>query len=64
MRAISPSRSTARAQKPLVLHNVYVPAGGDIPDPALNDRFRHKLDFLEALASWFGEHARGRARAA
>ena len=42
-------------EKPLVLHNVYVPAGGDIPDPALNDRFRHKLDFLEALASWLGE---------
>jgi exodeoxyribonuclease-3 len=40
--------------RPIVLHNVYVPAGGDIPDPALNDRFRHKLDFLEALACWFG----------
>jgi exodeoxyribonuclease-3 len=39
--------------KPIVLHNVYVPAGGDIPDPALNHRFRHKLDFLEALAAWF-----------
>jgi exodeoxyribonuclease-3 len=38
---------------PIVLHNVYVPAGGDIPDPALNHRFRHKLDFLEALAAWF-----------
>jgi exodeoxyribonuclease III len=41
------------AKTPLVLHNVYVPAGGDIPDPALNDRFRHKLDFLDALASWY-----------
>lgn len=40
---------------PLVLHNVYVPAGGDIPDPALNEKFRHKLDFLEALEAWFGE---------
>jgi exodeoxyribonuclease-3 len=39
--------------KPLVLHNVYVPAGGDIPDPALNPKFRHKLDFLEALDCWF-----------
>ena len=35
--------------KPLVLHNVYVPAGGDVPDPALNPKFRHKLDFLEAM---------------
>jgi exodeoxyribonuclease-3 len=39
---------------PLVLHNVYVPAGGDVPDPALNPKFRHKLDFLEALETWFG----------
>jgi exodeoxyribonuclease-3 len=39
---------------PLELHNVYVPAGGDIPDPAANDKFRHKLDFLDAMESWFG----------
>lgn len=39
--------------KPLTLHNVYVPAGGDLPDPALNPKFRHKLDFLEAMDSWF-----------
>ena len=38
---------------PVVLHNVYVPAGGDLPDPALNEKFRHKLDFLEAMESWF-----------
>jgi exodeoxyribonuclease III len=46
--------------KPLVLHNIYVPAGGDIPDPALNDKFRHKLDFLEAMSGWFGA-MRGKA---
>ena len=39
--------------KPLTLHNVYVPAGGDLPDPALNPKFRHKLDFLEAMEAWF-----------
>lgn len=39
---------------PLVLHNIYVPAGGDIPDPSVNDKFRHKLDFLEAMGAWFG----------
>jgi exodeoxyribonuclease-3 len=38
---------------PLTLHNVYVPAGGDLPDPALNPKFRHKLDFLEAMETWF-----------
>ncbi len=46
---------------PLVLHNVYVPAGGDIPDPAVNDKFRHKLDFLEAMSAWFGG-MRGKAK--
>jgi exodeoxyribonuclease III len=39
--------------KPIALHNLYVPAGGDIPDPVLNDKFRHKLDFLEAMEAWF-----------
>jgi exodeoxyribonuclease-3 len=38
----------------LELHNLYVPAGGDIPDPALNDKFAHKLAFLDELTSYFG----------
>jgi len=33
----------------LVLHNFYVPAGGDEPNPALNPKFRHKLDFIEEM---------------
>ena len=37
------------------------PAGGDIPDPALNEKFRHKLDFLEAMEAWFGA-MRGKAQ--
>jgi exodeoxyribonuclease-3 len=40
------------------LHNVYVPAGGDIPDPEANDKFAHKLRFVDALARWFAT-ARG-----
>jgi exodeoxyribonuclease-3 len=36
------------------LHNIYVPAGGDIPDPAENPKFAHKLQFLEELTQWFG----------
>src|ERR1700742_1621443 len=39
----------AQLQKPLVLHNFYVPAGGDIPDPALNPKFAHKLAFLDEM---------------
>jgi len=38
---------------PILLHNVYVPAGGDVPDPDVNPKFRHKLDFLEAMEAWF-----------
>ena len=35
------------------LHNIYVPAGGDIPDPAVNPKFAHKLQFLDEVTAWF-----------
>jgi exodeoxyribonuclease-3 len=35
------------------LHNLYVPAGGDIPDPDENPKFAHKLQFLDELTAWF-----------
>jgi exodeoxyribonuclease-3 len=34
---------------PITLHNLYVPAGGDIPDPAINPKFEHKLSFLDEM---------------
>ena len=34
------------------------PAGGDIPDPKLNDKFAHKLDFLREMASFFAKRKR------
>jgi exodeoxyribonuclease-3 len=34
------------------LHNLYIPAGGDIPDRAANPKFAHKLDMLTELAAW------------
>ena len=36
----------------LQVHIFYVPAGGDEPDPDVNDKFRHKLDFLEEMRAW------------
>jgi exodeoxyribonuclease-3 len=36
------------------LHNIYVPAGGDIPDPGANSKFAHKLQFLDEVTAWFG----------
>jgi exodeoxyribonuclease-3 len=38
---------------PLVVQNFYVPAGGDIPDPAVNPKFAHKLDFVAAARDHF-----------
>jgi exodeoxyribonuclease-3 len=31
------------------VQNFYIPAGGDVPDRALNPKFDHKLDFYERL---------------
>jgi len=39
------------------LHNFYVPAGGDIPDPDANPKFSHKLHFLGEMARFFGARA-------
>jgi exodeoxyribonuclease-3 len=35
------------------LHNIYVPAGGDVPDPEANPKFAHKLQFLDEITAWF-----------
>ena len=36
----------------LLLENVYVPAGGDMPDPALNPKFAQKLAFVDRMTRW------------
>ncbi|WP_144186225.1 exodeoxyribonuclease III [Elioraea rosea] len=38
---------------PVRIHNFYVPAGGDIPDPEANPKFRHKLEFVEEATRFF-----------
>jgi exodeoxyribonuclease-3 len=50
----------AGAAAGFVIHNFYVPAGGDVPDPALNPKFAHKLGFLSEMRRW-GEHKVGAA---
>jgi exodeoxyribonuclease-3 len=35
------------------LHDFYVPAGADIPDPVANPKFAHKLAFLREMAAFF-----------
>jgi len=37
------------------LHNFYVPAGGDEPDPAINPKFAHKLDFIQEMKAVHSE---------
>ncbi len=39
----------AGLREPATLHNFYVPAGGDEPDPAVNPKFAHKLAFLDEM---------------
>ncbi len=45
------------------LHNFYVPAGGDVPDPAANEKFAHKLDFLDEMTGHFSTARRKGAAA-
>jgi exodeoxyribonuclease-3 len=40
---------SAGLDAPLTLHNFYVPAGGDEPDPEINPKFEHKLSFLDEM---------------
>lgn len=36
----------------IAIHNFYIPAGGDLPDPEKNDKFAHKLAFLDEIGAW------------
>ena len=42
----------AGAAAGFAIHNFYVPAGGDVPDPELNPKFKHKLQFIEEMTRW------------
>lgn len=41
-----------------ILHNFYVPAGGDIPDVKLNDKFDFKLKFVDWMHDYFAKNYR------
>ena len=38
-----------------VIHNFYVPAGGDVPDAEANPKFAQKLAYLRAMERWCAE---------
>ena len=46
-----------RLDSGLRIENVYVPAGGDVPDRSLNPKFGQKLDFIERMTRWSEELA-------
>ena len=43
------------AGRGVLLHNFYVPAGGDEPDPDINLKFKHKLGFVEEMRQVLAE---------
>ncbi len=43
----------------LEVHNLYVPAGGDEPDPETNAKFAHKLDFLQRMEASYTARKNG-----
>ncbi|TCP61605.1 exodeoxyribonuclease-3 [Rhodovulum bhavnagarense] len=51
----------ARLENGLTVHNFYVPAGGDVPDRAVNEKFGQKLDYLTGMRDFFHENAPERA---
>ena len=42
----------AELENGIVIHNFYVPAGGDVPDPEVNQKFDEKLRFVDAMRDW------------
>lgn len=38
------------------INNIYVPAGGDVPDPIENLAFAHKLCFMDDIAEHYEQH--------
>ncbi len=42
--------------KDFELHNIYIPAGGDEPDIEVNQKFAHKLDFIDEITKFFASN--------
>ena len=51
----------ARLPNGVVIHNYYIPAGGDIPDRAENEKFGQKLDVLTEMRDRFRADTPSRA---
>ena len=38
------------------IHNFYIPAGGDLPNIKLNEKFNHKIKFLKEMIQFFNQN--------
>jgi exodeoxyribonuclease III len=43
----------ARLENGVTIQNFYVPAGGDVADRTVNEKFGQKLDYLTEMRDWF-----------
>ncbi len=43
---------SVKLESGISLHNFYIPAGGDVPNPEENEKFAHKLQFLKEITAW------------
>jgi exodeoxyribonuclease III len=46
-----------RLENGVTIHNFYVPAGGDVADREVNEKFGQKLDYLSDMRDWARETA-------
>ena len=55
-RHISVNLESSKFKKGVEIHCLYIPAGGDEPDPKVNEKFDHKLKFVDEMSRWFKEN--------
>ncbi len=48
---------SAMLENGVEIHNIYIPAGGEIPDTKTNPSFVHKLNFVDELGSFFSDQS-------
>ncbi len=44
------------------LHNIYIPAGGDVADAKTNPKFAHKLNFMNEQSAWWRQNQDSKAK--
>jgi exodeoxyribonuclease-3 len=50
-----------RLENGITIHNFYIPAGGDVADRDLNEKFGQKLDYLTQMRDWLHQDRPGKS---